>query len=176
MGMDTWIWLILCIVFIVAEAATTALISVWFAVGAAAALVASIFTNSPVVQFVVFALVSAVTLAVMVPTLVKRRASKKPPVTNGSQLTVGKRGVVLKAIVPGSIGRVRVDGLDWQATADSPPAGRCPLPGHRRRGRRADRGRRGTRQSLTPRPAGGVGRYPPQTKTAPELPGAASYQ
>ena len=88
--------------------------------GAAAALVASIFTNSPVVQFVVFALVSAVTLAVMVPTLVKRRASKKPPVTNGSQLTVGKRGVVLKAIVPGSIGRVRVDGLDWQATADSP--------------------------------------------------------
>ena len=112
MGMDTWIWLILCIVFIVAEAATTALISVWFAVGAAAALVASIFTNSPVVQFVVFALVSAVTLAVMVPTLVKRRASKKPPVTNGSQLTVGKRGVVLKAIVPGSIGRVRVDGLD----------------------------------------------------------------
>ena len=82
MGMDTWIWLILCIVFIVAEAATTALISVWFAVGAAAALVASIFTNSPVVQFVVFALVSAVTLAVMVPTLVKRRASKKPPVTN----------------------------------------------------------------------------------------------
>ena len=112
MGMDTWIWLILCIVFIVAEAATTALISVWFAVGAAAALVASIFTNSPVVQ--------AVTLAVMVPTLVKRRASKKPPVTNGSQLTVGKRGVVLKAIVPGSIGRVRVDGLDWQATADSP--------------------------------------------------------
>ena len=120
MGMDTWIWLILCIVFIVAEAATTALISVWFAVGAAAALVASIFTNSPVVQFVVFALVSAVTLAVMVPTLVKRRASKKPPVTNGSQLTVGKRGVVLKAIVPGSIGRVRVDGLDWQATADSP--------------------------------------------------------
>ena len=77
MGMDTWIWLILCIVFIVAEAATTALISVWFAVGAAAALVASIFTNSPVVQFVVFALVSAVTLAVMVPTLVKRRASKK---------------------------------------------------------------------------------------------------
>ena len=97
MGMDTWIWLILCIVFIVAEAATTALISVWFAVGAAAALVASIFTNSPVVQFVVFALVSAVTLAVMVPTLVKRRASKKPPVTIGSQLTVGKRGVVLKA-------------------------------------------------------------------------------
>ena len=45
----------------------------------------------PVVQFVVFALVSAVTLAVMVPTLVKRRASKKPPVTNGSQRVQEKK-------------------------------------------------------------------------------------
>ena len=177
MGMDTWIWLILCIVFIVAEAATTALISVWFAVGAAAALVASIFTNSPVVQFVVFALVSAVTLAVMVPTLVKRRASKKPPVTNGSQLTVGQagrgaQGHCARQHRPRAGGRAGLAGHSGQ-----PPAGRRPLPGHRRRrGRRADRGRRGTRQSLTPRPAGGVGRYPPQTKPRRELPGAASYQ
>ena len=100
MGMDTWIWLILAVVFVVAEAATTALISVWFAVGSAAALVASIFTDSPAVQVVVFALVSAVTLGIMVPTLVKRRGNRKPPVTNGSQLAVGKRGVVLKAICP----------------------------------------------------------------------------
>ena len=120
MGMDTWVWLILAVVFLIAEAATTALISIWFAVGALAGLVASIFTDSLPVQILVFALVSAVTLAIMVPTLAKRRANKKPPVTNGSQLAVGKRGVVLKAIVPGSIGRVRVDGLDWQATADSP--------------------------------------------------------
>ena len=120
MGMDTWIWLILAVVFLVAEAATTALISIWFAVGALAALVVSIFNPSLPLQILAFAIVSAVTLAIMVPVLARRRANKKPPVTNGSQLTVGKRGVVLKAIVPGSIGRVRVDGLDWQATADSP--------------------------------------------------------
>ena len=93
MGMDTWVWLILAVVFLITEAATTALISIWFAVGALAGLVASIFTDSLPVQILVFALVSAVTLAIMVPTLAKRRANKKPPVTNGSQLAVGKRGV-----------------------------------------------------------------------------------
>lgn len=129
MGVDTWIWLALAIVFVVAEAATTALISVWFAVGALAALAASIFTDSPVIQIIVFALVSAATLAVMVPVLARRRANKKPPVTNGSQLAVGKRGVVLKAILPGEIGRVRVDGLDWQAKAESalPQGTRCQV-------------------------------------------------
>ncbi len=129
MGMDTWVWLILAVVFLITEAATTALISIWFAVGALAGLVASIFTDSLPVQILVFALVSAVTLAIMVPTLAKRRANKKPPVTNGSQLAVGKRGVVLKAILPGEIGRVRVDGLDWQAKSDAalPEGTRCEV-------------------------------------------------
>ena len=43
MGMDTWVWLILAVVFLIAEAATTALISIWFAVGALAGRVASRF-------------------------------------------------------------------------------------------------------------------------------------
>lgn len=129
MGMDLWIWLILIVVFIVAEAATTALISVWFAVGAAAAMIVSIFTDSLPVQIAVFAVVSAVVLAIMVPTLARRRAGKKPPVTNGAQLAVGKRGVVLQAILPGEIGRVRVDGLDWQAKSDAalPQGARCQV-------------------------------------------------
>ena len=37
----------------------------------------------------------------------------------GARLSVGKRGIVLLAILPGEIGRVRVDGLDWQARADA---------------------------------------------------------
>ena len=110
-------WLIAAIVFVGVEAATTALVSVWFAVGAVAALVASLFTQSLGVQLVVFAVVSAIALAVMVPALAKRRAKHAAPVTNGSPLTIGKQGVVLTAIEPGLPGRVRVDGLDWQAKA-----------------------------------------------------------
>ena len=115
-------WLIAAIVFVGVEAATTALVSVWFAVGAVAALVASLFTQSLGVQLVVFAVVSAIALAVMVPALAKRRGQHAAPVTNGSPLSIGKQGVVLRAINPGELGRVHVDGLDWQAKSETPLA------------------------------------------------------
>ena len=100
-------WAAAIVVFAIAEAATTALVSIWFAVGAAAAMVASIFTAS---------------LGVMLPLLAKRRTMRQPPITNGSPLTIGSRGIVLREIPQGDIGRVRVDGLDWQArTVDGTP-------------------------------------------------------
>lgn len=118
MWFDTILWLAAVVTFIAVEAATTALVSVWFAIGAAAAMLASFFTDSLGIQAVIFAVVSAVALAVMVPTLVRHRQEHKPPVTNGSPLTIGKQGTVLTAIEPGLPGRVHVDGLDWQARAD----------------------------------------------------------
>lgn len=91
-------WAAAIVVFAIAEAATTALVSIWFAV------------------------VSAVALAVMLPLLAKRRTMRQPPITNGSPLTIGSRGIVLREIPQGDIGRVRVDGLDWQArTVDGTP-------------------------------------------------------
>ena len=116
---DTILWLVAIVAFIAIEAATTALVSVWFAIGAAAAMFASFFTPSLGIQAVVFAVVSALVLAVMLPTLVRHRQEHKPPVTNGSPLTIGKQGIVLAALEPGLPGRVRVDGLDWQARADA---------------------------------------------------------
>lgn len=94
-------WAAAIVVFALAEAATTALVSIWFAVGAAAAMVASIFTASLGVQCAVFAVVSAVTLTVMLPLLAKRRTMRQPPITNGSPLTIGSRGIVLREIPQG---------------------------------------------------------------------------
>ena len=111
-------WLIAVIAFVVLEAVTTALVSVWFAVGGVAALAVSFFTDSLPVQGAVFAVVSAIALGVMVPAMAKRRRQNQPPVTNGSPLTIGKQGYVLADIRPGYLGRVHVDGLDWQARAD----------------------------------------------------------
>ena len=119
MWFDTILWLAAIVAFIAVEAATTALVSVWFAIGAAAAMLTSFFTPSLGIQAAVFAVVSAIALAVMVPTLVRHRQVHKPPVTNGSPLTIGKQGTVLVAIEPGLPGRVRVDGLDWQARAET---------------------------------------------------------
>jgi len=41
MWFDTILWLVAIVAFIMVEAATTALVSVWFAVGAAAAMLVS---------------------------------------------------------------------------------------------------------------------------------------
>lgn len=101
MWFDTILWLVAIVAFIAVETATTALVSVWFAIGAAAAMFASFFTSSLGIQAAVFAVVSAVALAIMVPTLTRRRKEHKPPVTNGSPLTIGKQGIVLVAIEPG---------------------------------------------------------------------------
>ena len=117
MWWDTILWLVAIVLFVAVEAATTALVSVWFAIGAAAAMAVSFFSVSLGLQLLVFAIVSAVALGVMVPSLAKHRKEHQPPVTNGSPLTIGKQGVVLTAIEPGLPGRVRVDGLDWQAKA-----------------------------------------------------------
>lgn len=129
MWFDTILWLVAIVAFIAVEAATTALVSVWFAVGAAAAMAASFFNIGFGWQALVFAVVSAITLALMIPTLASRRGEHKAPVTNGSPLTIGKQGVVLVDIEPGTLGRVRVDGLDWQACAETPlPKGeRCKV-------------------------------------------------
>ena len=114
----TVFWRTAVIPFVGREAVTTALVSVWFAVGGVAALAVSFFTDSLPVQGAVFAVVSAIALGVMVPAMAKRRRQNQPPVTNGSPLTIGKQGYVLADIRPGYLGRVHVDGLDWQARAD----------------------------------------------------------
>ena len=119
MWFDTILWLVAVVAFIMVEAATTALVSVWFAVGAAAAMLVSFFNVGFGWQMLVFAVVSAITLGLMLPRLISRRGAHRAPVTNGSPLT----------IEPGLPGRVRVDGLDWQARAEVtlPQGTRCKV-------------------------------------------------
>lgn len=101
MWFDTILWLVAIVAFIMVEAATTALVSVWFAVGAAAAMLVSFFNVGFGWQMLVFAVVSAITLGLMLPRLISRRGAHRAPVTNGSPLTIGKQGVVLVDLEPG---------------------------------------------------------------------------
>ncbi len=120
---DNILWFVAIVVFVGVELATTSLVSVWFAVGAAAALLLSLVSGVGFAwQVVAFAVVSALVLAFMVPRLSAKRAKNRAPVTNGSPLTIGKQGTVLKALEPGELGRVHVDGLDWQARSEKPMA------------------------------------------------------
>lgn len=111
-------WLIALALFVIVEAATVNLVSIWFAVGALAGLITSLFTNNLLYQLLVFALVSAAALAVTKP-LVARMRSRKPAAALGLERNIGRRAVVVQPVRPGVPGRVRLDGVDWTAVCDT---------------------------------------------------------
>ena len=111
------VWLILLIAFVVVEALTVSLVSIWFAAGAVAALIVSGFTSSWLVQFAVFAVVSAVALAATRP-LVKKYINSLTQPTNADML-IGQECLVTEDIdnLTGR-GAVTVGGKVWTARAE----------------------------------------------------------
>ena len=67
MSVDPIFWLLAAIGFVVLEAMTLNLVSVWFAVGSAAALLSCLATGSFRVQAVVFVAVSTLCLLALKP-------------------------------------------------------------------------------------------------------------
>ena len=113
-------WLIAIVVFIVAEAATVALVSVWFIGGAVCALVAAILGAA------VFLVVSAALLAFACPAARKKWA-KKPERMNADRL-VGETAMVAEPIdACADTGAVKINGVLWTAkctTGERVEAGR----------------------------------------------------
>ena len=106
-------WGIGLIAFLVLEALIPGLVTIWFALGALAAMIAAMLGASLGVQIVVFILVSVVSLILTRP-LAKRINSKVKP-TN-ADIIIGREAIVTEDInsVAGT-GRVKVYGKDWAA-------------------------------------------------------------
>ena len=109
-----WIWLAAIVVFAVAEAATVALVSLWFIGGSAAALVAALFGGPLWLQGALFLAVSAVLLLALRP-LAKKRFNRGLTPTNADR-NVGQIAIVTEAIdnVRG-LGAVKLSGVEWSA-------------------------------------------------------------
>ena len=107
-------WIVVFAVALIVEAASFALVSIWFAAGALGALIAAVLGADLTVQLVVFALVAGLLLFFTRPLLKKLFPAKFIP-TN-SELDIGKTAVVIETIdkLSGK-GRVRVGGVDWAA-------------------------------------------------------------
>ena len=114
------VWLILLVAFIVAEAATATLVSIWFCAGAAAALLLSAFVPNVLAQTAVFLVVSLVCLVLMRP-LVRKKDAKAAVPTNADR-NVGQTAEVIAAVEPARPGRARLSGVDWAARSDVPLA------------------------------------------------------
>ena len=110
------IWIVVMIAAVILEAATFSLISIWFAVGALASVIAALLGAGTTIQMIVFFSVSLVLLAATRPILKKLLPKGYIP-TNG-ELDLGRTAVVIEKIdrMAGT-GRVRLDGVDWGAVS-----------------------------------------------------------
>ena len=112
------VWLIATVVFLIIEGIVPGLISIWFAAGALAALLAAMVGAPIWLQVVWFLLVSIAALAITRP-LVKKYVNGRTQPTNADRI-FGKECVVREAIdnVQGT-GAVAVDGKVWTARMES---------------------------------------------------------
>ena len=102
-------WIIILVAALLLEAATFALVSIWFAFGSVVSLIAAAL-NAPIwLQFVL----------IFTRPLMKKLFPNKFTPTN-SELLIGKNAVVIEEIdAEHGKGRVRINGVDWIAVTDS---------------------------------------------------------
>ena len=109
-------WFVAFLVFVFIELITVTLVTIWFAIGAIAAVNTTFFTDSVVIQSIVFVVVSVLSLIITKP-LVKK--FKKFDITpTNSDRVIGKIGDVTKKISPNKYGEVKVFESIWTAKSD----------------------------------------------------------
>ncbi len=108
------VWLVLLILFLMAEGATAAITTIWFAAGALVAMAAAILGAQLWLQIVLFVVVSVVCLMALRPLLKKYVTPKR--VRTNIDAVIGQQGVVLETIdnIAGT-GKVKIGGMEWSA-------------------------------------------------------------
>ncbi|MGL4343745.1 MAG: NfeD family protein [Cellulosilyticaceae bacterium] len=111
-----WIfWLVIGIIFSIAEIVYSGFFLIWFAFGALAALVTSFFTSNIIIQSTVFLLLSFILLLTLTKKFTHSFNTKPTTPTNIDAL-IGLKGTVLESIGPGEqSGLVKLDGEIWTA-------------------------------------------------------------
>ena len=112
-----FVWFVVAVILGVIEAVTVSLISVWFAIGALAAIIPAYFGVPVWGQILVFLAVSAVAFAFTKRFFKDVVKVKKQP-TNSDSL-IGSDGIVTTEInnLEGS-GKVFISGLTWSARSE----------------------------------------------------------
>ena len=112
------LWLIMMVVFLLVEAATVTMVSLWFAAGALAAMIVSLLGGAVWLQTAVFLLASIVLLTALRP-LVRKYVPPRLTATNVDSV-IGSTGLVTAAIdnVAAS-GQVKLGAMVWTARSTS---------------------------------------------------------
>ena len=120
-------WLILMVIFLVAEGASVMVISLWFAIGALAAMIASLCGAQVWLQVVLFLTISIALVLALRP-LTKKFFTPRLSRTNIDAL-LDAEGLVLETVDNiNTTGRVKINGMEWAARSED---GQVLQPGTR---------------------------------------------
>lgn len=108
------IWAALVVLFLIVEATTVQLVSIWCAAGALVSLVAAFLHAKLWLQLVLFFAVSGLMILLLYP-LVKKKMVPKPTATNADRV-IGQLAVVTETVDNlNATGAVKVGGVEWTA-------------------------------------------------------------
>lgn len=111
------IWFILIFVFLIIEALSFNLITIWFALGSLCAFITTYITDNFLIQIIVFTIATTISLIFTKPFL-NKFVNKNVEKTN-IDMIIGNTGIVTKEIDIDKPGRVKVKGKDWMAISNS---------------------------------------------------------
>ena len=119
MNWAAYLWLALMIGFVIAEAACPFhLVSVWFAVGSLAAMIAAVLGAQLWLQVTLFLVISIGLLVATLP-LVKKFIIPKQEKTNVESI-IGSMGYVTEAVDNiSAVGQVKLGGMYWTARSEN---------------------------------------------------------
>lgn len=107
-------WVVALVVFLIVEAVTAGLVSIWFVFGSLVALICAALGAAVWLQIFWFVIVSVATLVLTRP-LVKRYVDSRSVATNADR-SIGRAAVVTEHIDNlAATGAVKLDGVVWTA-------------------------------------------------------------
>lgn len=109
------IWVIISILCLILELSSGDFFILCFAIGAAVSAIVAGCGANLTWQIIVFAVVSALSLLLVRPALLKKLHKPQRERLSNAEAMIGQEGRVSESIDAGGYGRVAIDGDDWKA-------------------------------------------------------------
>ena len=114
MNWEAIFWLAAMVIFIIAEATTVTLVSIWFAVGALGAILIALLGGGLTLQVTVF-LALAIVLLIFLRGAVRKHFTPRITRTNVDSV-IGATGIVVTPVNNiAALGQIQVNGVEWSA-------------------------------------------------------------
>lgn len=120
--MELWlIWLIIAATLVIIEVLTQQIVTLCLAIGCISAMLLSLLDIDLVWQLITLAIVSVIAFLLIRPWFVRwHEANLKKSgrdARTGMDALLGRKATVIEEIRPDELGRVRIDGDNWQVRA-----------------------------------------------------------